>query len=136
MLMGLVHDIGKFYILVRADSNPDLFYDEPSLEELMRLWHTGIGKVILETWDFPVEVATATDEHETLQQTKTRQPTHTDIVIVSNLLSYVGDASSPYKDINFADVTSFQNLNIDPESIIKILANSKEQVNSMLKVLS
>ena len=126
---------GKFYILVRADNNPDLFYDEASLEELMRLWHTGIGKVILETWGFPPDVATAADEHETLQQTKVGQVTHTDIAIAANLLSYVGE-ESPYKEVNFADVTSFQKLNIDPENIIKILADSKEQINSMLKVLS
>ena len=136
MLMGLVHDIGKFYMLVRADSNPDLFYDESSLEELMELWHTGIGKVILETWEFPPDVVTSTDEHETLHQAKSRQATATDIVIVSNLLSYVGEASSPYKDINFAELNSFQNLNIDPEGIVKILANSKEQINSMLKALN
>ena len=136
MLLGLVHDIGKFYILVRVDNNPALFHDEAALENLMNLWHTGIGKIILETWSFPEEISTATDEHENLQQPEGKATTLTDVLIVANLLSYVGEPLSPYKDVNFADIPSFKRLKISPDNIMKVLTDSKEQINGMMKALS
>jgi HD-like signal output (HDOD) protein len=136
MLLGLLHDIGKFYILIRADNIPELFHDEASLTGLMELWHTGIGKVILESWGFSDAMAIATDEHETLDQGTGKTATLTDVLIVANLLSYVGEASSPYKNVNFSDVPAFERMRIDPSNIMHVLNDSKEHINSMMQALN
>jgi len=135
MLAGLVHDIGKFYILMRADSNPALFNNRATLDELTALWHAGIGKVILETWGFTNEIVQATDEHELLDDRSPRAANLTDVVIVSNLLSHIGK-NSPYRAIDYSTLPSFQRLGLDAEQIAKIMTHSKGQINAMIRALS
>jgi len=135
MLAGLVHDIGKFYMLMRADSNPTLFENKAMLDELTTLWHAGIGKVILETWGFTEEIIHATDEHEIIDEKSHRAANLTDVVIASNLLSHIGKAS-PYNGIDYSTLPSFQRLRLDAEHIAKIMTQSKVQINSMIQALS
>jgi len=135
MLAGLVHDIGKFYILMRADSHPTLFEDKAILDELTTLWHAGIGKVILETWGFTEEIIHATDDHEIINDKSHRAANLTDVVIVSNLLSHIGK-SSPYSEVDYSALPSFQRLRLDAEHIAKIMTQSKAQINSMIQALS
>lgn len=59
MLAGLLHDIGKFYILTRVDGYPELFEEPRMLEDLLQQWHSGIGQAIVEAWGFPEQVAEA-----------------------------------------------------------------------------
>jgi len=135
MLAGLVHDIGKFYILMRADSYPALFNDEEALDELMMLWHAGVGKIILESWGFTEEIVCATDEHEILDQKMIRGANLTDVVVASNLLSYIG-SESRYKDLDYSTLPAFSKLGLDAEHIAKIMTESKTQINSMIQALS
>lgn len=135
MLAGLVHDIGKFYILVQVDKNPDLFPNKNSVQKLSKLWSSGIGKLILESWGFSKEIVTAADEHETLDQHEARSANMTDVVIVSNLLSYIGQSDSPYKDIDYSNLPSFKHLNLDLGLITKIMSASKQQISAMMQAL-
>lgn len=135
MLAGLVHDIGKFYILVQVDSNPDLFRDQESVPKLSELWGGGIGKVILESWGFSQEIVTATDEHETIDQSGSRAANMTDVVLVANLLSYIGQSDSPYKDFDYSTLASFKRLNLDLKAITKVMSASKKQISSMMQAL-
>jgi HD-like signal output (HDOD) protein len=51
-LTGLLHGIGRMYIVIRAvDRSPPLNGD-PEFEELADRWHPGIGKAVLENWGF------------------------------------------------------------------------------------
>lgn len=137
LLAGLVHDIGKLYILMRADKHPELFNDEAALKEIMRLWHPGVGKVILESWGFPEEVALAADEHETLNQAESRGTNLTDVIIASNLLSYIGGSTpSPYKGVNFLEIPSFERLQINDKNVINVLVASKEKIKSLVQALN
>ncbi len=135
MLAGLVHDIGKFYILMRADSNPALFENKERLDQLTILWHAGIGKIILETWGFTEDIIKATDEHEIIDQKSTRAANLTDVVVASNLLSHIG-TKSRYSDIDYSTLPSFQRLGLDAEHIATIMTRSKAQINSMIQALS
>src|SRR5687767_986309 len=43
MLAGLLHNVGKIYILARAQKHP--FFKEPeTLQQLLRDWHANVGK--------------------------------------------------------------------------------------------
>ncbi|MDH5502114.1 MAG: HDOD domain-containing protein, partial [Gammaproteobacteria bacterium] len=56
-LCGLLHGIGKLYILTKAKDYPKMLGDEASLEKVLADWHPGIGKSIIESWGFPQEIA-------------------------------------------------------------------------------
>ena len=56
-LCGLLHDIGKLYILQKAKDFPRLLGDRESLQKVLAEWHPGIGRSIVESWEFPPEIA-------------------------------------------------------------------------------
>lgn len=62
MLAGLVHGVGKLYILTRAMRHPALFSDRVSYLRVERDWHGGIAKALLESWHMAEEVVVAVAE--------------------------------------------------------------------------
>jgi HD-like signal output (HDOD) protein len=62
MLGGMMHGIGKLYVLTRATRHPELFSDTQMLDGIVNDWHAAIGKAILENWDFSEEMAEAVGE--------------------------------------------------------------------------
>jgi len=59
MLAGIVHGVGKLYILTRAMRHPALFADRVSYQRIERDWHGGIAKALLENWRMADEIVVA-----------------------------------------------------------------------------
>jgi HD-like signal output (HDOD) protein len=51
-LTGLLHGIGRLYIMVRAVGEPQRFGDDDAWLDLISGWHPAIGKSVLENWGF------------------------------------------------------------------------------------
>ena len=64
MLGGMMHGIGKLYVLTRATRHPELFADSAMLDGIINDWHASIGKAILENWDFSEEMAAAIGDQD------------------------------------------------------------------------
>jgi HD-like signal output (HDOD) protein len=134
MLAGLLHDIGKFYILNRVQDFPDLFNDPPQLEELLYSWHTGVGKAIVDSWGFPQVIAEAVDEHEALERNHFTSPDVTDVVLVANLIDNVKDL--PEEELpDFAEIPACTRMRMSHEAMRKILDESAEEIASMEQAL-
>jgi HD-like signal output (HDOD) protein len=50
MLTGLVHGVGKLYILTHSMRHPALFGDQTMYQRIVRDWHGNIAKALLESW--------------------------------------------------------------------------------------
>jgi HD-like signal output (HDOD) protein len=61
-LTGLLHGIGRLYIIVRAVSEADSLGADDSLLDLISGWHASIGKAVLENWGFSGDLAEAIGE--------------------------------------------------------------------------
>jgi len=59
MLAGLLHDVGKFYILNRASHYQQLFTSEQAIWNLVDAWHSNIGAAILDNWAISDDVRNA-----------------------------------------------------------------------------
>jgi HD-like signal output (HDOD) protein len=59
MLAGIVHGVGKLYILTRAMRHPALFADRVSFQRIERDWHGGIATALLESWHMAEEIVVA-----------------------------------------------------------------------------
>lgn len=86
-LAGLLHNIGKLYVLMRIRDNPVFIDNERTLQEVMDAWHTSIGGEIIESWKFPEELAAAVRDHELCDLEGAQPPNLTDVVSVANLLA-------------------------------------------------
>ncbi|HEX7641329.1 MAG TPA: HDOD domain-containing protein [Burkholderiaceae bacterium] len=86
MIAGLLHDVGKFYILSRAHSFSDVFVDQAALWDVIDRWHLSIGAAILETWEVSDEIRNAVLEHRDLDRKHRGPPDITDVVLAANIL--------------------------------------------------
>ncbi len=86
-LAGLLHEIGKLYVLTRAQNEPVLCDCETTLQEVMHAWHTSIGAAIVESWGFPENFVAAVRDHELRDIEGTRSANLTDVISVANLLA-------------------------------------------------
>lgn len=65
-LCGLLHEIGKLYILTKATRFPILLGDPESLKTVQDQWYASVGKSIIEAWGFPNEIAESLDGEESV----------------------------------------------------------------------
>lgn len=85
-LCGLLHFVGKLYIITRARNYPEFKGNPQALQDIMDGWYPKVGSCIVESWDFPEEIAQTldTEEHQTAYTSKA--PTLVDVVVVAKLL--------------------------------------------------
>ena len=134
MLAGLLHDIGKFYILNRANDFPELFGEQEQLNELLATWHTGVGRAIIESWGFPDHIAEAIDDHETLSRYQPGSPDMTDIVLVANL--FVNLHENPPDELpDLSEIPACKKLQIDHDRMAGIMRASEEEIRSIEQAL-
>lgn len=86
MMAGLLHDVGKFYILNRARHYATLFSSERALWDIVDQWHTNIGAAILENWGISNEIRSAVIEHRALDRAHAGAPDLIDILAAADML--------------------------------------------------
>jgi HD-like signal output (HDOD) protein len=62
--LGMVHDLGAFYLLFRCSEDTELAADRAQLVELVFQWHDGIGHALLSAMGQPEDVLNAVQDHE------------------------------------------------------------------------
>jgi heptosyltransferase-2 len=132
MLAGLLHDIGKFYILNRARDFPDLFNNETALWEVVDQWHANVGEAILESWEIPQEIDIAVRDHRDTQRTHRGPADLTDIVTAADFLDGVHHAGK-IQDLDWDAVPSaLTRLNLQIESCKALMQEAKEELGQII----
>jgi HD-like signal output (HDOD) protein len=85
-LTGLLHGIGRLYIMVRAASDPGKARYEHSLRELIDGWHPAIGQAVLENWGFSEAMVGAVARQQDYGYTS-KVADQTDILIAGLVLA-------------------------------------------------
>tara|TARA_R110002110_G_scaffold205066_5_gene416844 strand:- start:21112 stop:21972 length:861 start_codon:yes stop_codon:yes gene_type:complete len=135
MLAGLLHAVGKFYILTRADAFPELFTNEEALEGLVEQWHSGVGRAIVESWGFPEHIAQAVDEHELTGRDQFMSADVTDLVLVANLLARATEGQS-LELVELQGAASLSRMKLDVDKLQALLEESQEEVASMVDAMT
>jgi putative nucleotidyltransferase with HDIG domain len=84
LFAGLVHDIGRFYLLSRAAKYPELIEHRDELEGIVAEWHPSIGEAILQDQGLPEALVAAVANHE-VGEYRFPPKTLTDVVTLANL---------------------------------------------------
>jgi HD-like signal output (HDOD) protein len=126
MLAGLLHNVGKIYILARANRHATLFADQAALSQLLRDWHSNVGKAIVDNWGFPEHISEAVGEHENIDRAA-GQPDVTDVLTVAVMMSgFVGHEAD--LELNMQGVKAFWRLGLDNEKCVHILRDCAEEI--------
>lgn len=132
MLAGLLHAVGKFYILTKAADHPDLFKDRAAVDDLMAQWHTGVARAIVESWDFPQSIAVGVDEQELKERDRITAADVSDVLFIANILARAGVKAAG----ELGDLDALARLRMDCEDLSKILEENEEEIQSMIEALS
>jgi len=134
LLIGLMHGIGKLYILGRAESHPELFANESDLFHIMSEWHAAIGSSIIENWGFEPHVSFAIANYSDLERQHDDSPDYTDVLTLAYLFSEFVSAESDM-EVQLELVPASKQLNIVTDDLMPILTESKEQIRSLRRAL-
>ena len=134
MLAGLVHDIGKFYILTRIDDYPGLNEDPQAMHAVLQDWHPGVGRAIVETWGFSDAISEAVDEHELLEREHYGNADITDIVIVANQLAHL-DANNSEAHQALLQLPPCGRVGLGVDDLQVLLDESEGEINSITAAL-
>jgi HD-like signal output (HDOD) protein len=133
MLAGLLHNVGKIYILARANRHDTLFKDSAALAQIMRDWHSNVGKAIVENWGFPEHISDAVADHENIDRTA-GLPDVTDVLTVAVMMSgFAGHEAD--LELNMQGVKAFWRLELDNDKCVHIMADCKDEIAALRSAL-
>ena len=134
LLTGLLHGIGKLYILSKAEEYPELFADETSLMELLTEWHCPIGESILESLEFGEELAHAVGNYQDTMRDHEGEVDYTDVLTIAYLISGLLNDEENF-ELQLADIPASQYFATSIQDFFAILQESQEHIESLKSAL-
>ena len=134
MLTGMMHGIGKLYVLTRAVDHPELFASAATLNDIIGEWHASIGKAILENWNFSESMAKAVGEQADFSRTDDGPPDLSDVIAISILMaSHVADI--PGLEIAMRNIGAAKRLRLDGGKVAAAMRESAAEVTALSQAL-
>ncbi len=136
LLAGLMHGIGKLYIITQAEHHPDLFANAAELEEILEEWHSAIGSAILESWSFSEDVSAAVSRYRETAYEHEGDADLTDVLIVASLLADFFRAEvEDTTEVHLQQVPASAKLAVQAIDFFEIMRESDEHISSLRKAL-
>jgi len=133
-LAGILHGIGKLYILVNAVKHPALFADTKTYHGIEQLWHANIAKALLENWEISADVVAAVHSHEDLEYHHDGDIDLTDVLLVANLLATYREHPQAI-ELNLQGVPAARRIRLDGAGFKKLLVESSTEIGALRAAL-
>lgn len=133
MLTGMMHGIGKLYILTRAIDHPELFASEDILKDIIDDWYPSIGKAILENWKFSETMARAVGQ-EDFSRTELESPDLTDVVGVAILMVGYGTDIAGLEQA-LQEQPAAKRLGMNQSKTLAVMQDSAAEVTALSQAL-
>jgi HD-like signal output (HDOD) protein len=129
-LTGLVHGIGRLYIMARAVADSTTFGSSKSFLDLVAGWHASIGKAVLENWSFAEEMCDAVGEQGNHERCPKHDADLSDVLIASIVLAEELNVAAP-RIIDVARISAFQRIGLTVDNCTPILKIARHQLASL-----
>ena len=134
MLAGLLHGVGKLYILTRAMKHPSLFADQAAYNTIVRDWHGNIAKALLENWEMAPQIVDAIHGYDDAEREVRGGPSIADVLASSDMfVSFKDQPELLAGKLN--DFAPAQRLSIDKAASDTILQDSAEELAAVKAAL-
>jgi HD-like signal output (HDOD) protein len=134
LLAGLLHGVGKLYILSRAHQHQDLLADPTTYSCIVRDWHSNIAKALLEQWQMPEEIVIAVNEFEDLDRDHAGPADLSDMLTIACLLVRLKDHPEEI-DLELQGVGAAKRLQLRPDACWQLLKESAGEIAIMQQAL-
>ena len=130
-LGGLMHGVGKLFILTRAAHYPFVLRDRTKYGVILRKWHAPFARSILGGWRINENVIDAVAQYENLNREVVGEEADlTDILATSYLV--VGHAGR-MQDLSMTveKIAAFSRLRLDLTAVEETLEQAKEEIDDL-----
>jgi HD-like signal output (HDOD) protein len=135
MLTGLVHGVGKLYILTHATSHPALFANQGMYQRIVRDWHANIAKALLESWHVTDEIVEAVQHYEDeTRDVRGMSAVLADVLELAELLSLCKDAPELLRE-RLRERKAAVRLGVDEETGKALLSESAVELAALREAL-
>jgi HD-like signal output (HDOD) protein len=140
MLAGLLHNIGKVYLIARASR--DAAVQSNLDDETLRPWFPSIGQALIENWKLPEEIAAAVGGQLESERQHEGDPDLQDLLILAVCLAAQmiergpqddGQASEPAQDA--AAMPAAAALGMDDSAFVRIMLESQTELEMLQAAL-
>ena len=141
---GLLHYVGKLYILTRAKDYPGFASDDAMLQSVIDEWHPKVGTSVVESWEFGEEISNTIDTAEHVTHYVSKAPDLVDIVATAEVLlghvkAAVGAGKDPAKvehDKPVSDHPSMARLGISDGDLPLLYLTFQEKLSVVREALT
>ena len=133
-LTGLLHGIGRLYIMVRAVGVADVNGADQSFTDLVAGWHASIGKAVLENWSFAEEISAAVGEQSDFDRRRRHGADLSDVLIASVVLAE-GLNMRKAQPVALQEISAFQRIGLDKDGCCAVLKHAESQLASLHEAL-
>jgi HD-like signal output (HDOD) protein len=134
MLAGLLHAVGKLYMLSKTPRFPELLADPAQYQQLVSSWHANIAKAVLENWEMADDIVVAVHSYEDPDRERPSPVSLADVLALASLVSTLpGDLEA--LEVGLSDSRDARRLNINAAACAEIMRESAEQIASLRQAL-
>jgi HD-like signal output (HDOD) protein len=133
LLAGLLHTVGKLYLLTRAARMPELLADA-AYPALVETWHTRIARAVLVNWDMAPEVVDAVHGFEACDREREGDVDLLDVLWIARALAAIGGSPVSAPPMLF-DSYPVRRLGLDVAACEAVLVESRHEIDSLHSAL-
>jgi HD-like signal output (HDOD) protein len=130
---GLLHSIGRFYIMVQSVKRGASHPRVPLNAAIVEAWHPAIAKAVLKNWQMDEAVCEAVGAQADLNIVRAGSPTLTDVLIASIRLATRMQNSYDTASLNAGG--AFARLDLTAEACKSLIAQAGEETRALQRAL-
>jgi HD-like signal output (HDOD) protein len=135
LLAGMLHAVGKLYVLTRVKRFPVLLADVALRTEIENVWHARAGRTLLTRWDLASEVLEAACDSEQAQRAGDGPATLSDVLLAARYLVGVGEPAE-LAHATFLAAPAFHRLRLDHGGALAVHRDSALEFASLRAALA
>ena len=134
LLAGLLHTVGKLYLLTRAGRFPDLLNDTAAYPSLVQVWHARIAQAILVNWEMAPPVVDAVQGFEACDREREGEIDLLDVLWVSRSLAALPRPASAIP-LELLESHPARRLGLSAAACEGVLVESGHEIDSLMSAL-
>ena len=135
LLTGLLHGVGRLYIMTRAVRHPVLFSNPSSYQLIERDWHLSIATALLENWGIAPEIISAVRDSEDYAREPRGAASLTDVLVAANMIVIHNGQPPEFLSARLQTVRAVSKLELTREICETLIAESAEEIAAFKEVL-
>jgi HD-like signal output (HDOD) protein len=135
LLAGLMHNVGRIYILTRAAKHPSLIADPLTYNSIVRDWHTNVSKALLENWRVADEIVDAVACHEDMDRDQRGPVTLTDVLSLATLVERNRAGAGDLQSTDESLIRGLKRMQLQLQDCAAVIDESAEEIAALKAAL-